>query len=177
MYSIVRSTLLVSALAAGAATIAQAQATQAPPAHIAIINAQKAVADTQEFKKAEAALEAKYKPRQQAIETLQSDLQKIQTQLNSPNLQEDRQSQLNAEGTQKNKELTRLTEDLQTDVNNDRQDILTKEGRQMTDIVSKIAADRGIDIVIDITNTIYFKPALEITADATAAYDKAYPAK
>jgi hypothetical protein len=32
-------------------------------------------------------------------------------------------------------------------------------------------------MVVDISNTVYFKPALEITNDAIAAYDKAYPAK
>jgi hypothetical protein len=31
--------------------------------------------------------------------------------------------------------------------------------------------------VIDVTNTLYFKPTLEITPAATAAYDKVYPAK
>jgi outer membrane protein len=47
----------------------------------------------------------------------------------------------------------------------------------MTEVVKKVAEARGIDIVIDITNTLYFKPALDITAEATAAYDKAYPPK
>jgi hypothetical protein len=32
-------------------------------------------------------------------------------------------------------------------------------------------------VVIDISNTIYFKPALEITNDALAAYNKTYPVK
>jgi hypothetical protein len=31
--------------------------------------------------------------------------------------------------------------------------------------------------VIDTSNTIYFKPALDVSADATVAYDKANPAK
>jgi hypothetical protein len=30
---------------------------------------------------------------------------------------------------------------------------------------------------VDVTNAIYFKPALDITNDAIAAFDKAYPAK
>jgi outer membrane protein len=70
-----------------------------------------------------------------------------------------------------------LSDDLNADVNYERQDILGRAGRQMTDVVKKIAEQRGLDIVIDITNTIYFKPALDITAEATAAYDKAYPPK
>jgi outer membrane protein len=171
----VRSVLLIAAVAALAATTAKAQAI--PPSRVAIINAQKAVADTQEIKKAQAALQAKYQPRQQAIDTLQRDLQNIQQQLNTPNLPADRAAQLKADGTHKQRELQRLGEDLQTDVNNERQDILGRAGRQMTDVVKKLAEARGIDIVIDITNTLYFKPALDLTAEATAAYDRAYPAR
>ena len=156
---------------------AAARAQAIAPAKVAIINAQKAVADTQEIKKAQAGLETKYRPRQQALQNLQNQMQSIQQQLNTPNLAPDRESQLRASGTQKQKELQRLSEDLQSDVNGERQDILTRAGRQMTDVVRKIAEDRGIDVVIDISNTIYFKPALDITAEATAAYDKTYPAK
>ena len=175
MFSKVRSaTLFVLAMTASAALM-PAQAVQ--PAKVAIINAQKAVADTGEIKKAQAALEAKYRPQQQEIEKLQGDLQNIQQQLSAPNIDPNKEAQLRADGTQKQKDLQRLTEDLQSDVNNERQDILGRSGRQMTEVVRKIAEARGLDVVIDITNTIYFKPALDITADATAAYDKAYPVK
>ena len=47
----------------------------------------------------------------------------------------------------------------------------------MQDVVKKMAQERGLDVVIDVSNTIYYKPALEITKEATVAYDKAYPAK
>jgi outer membrane protein len=40
-----------------------------------------------------------------------------------------------------------------------------------------MAEERGYDVVIDMTNTVFAKSTLEITADATAAYNKAYPAK
>jgi outer membrane protein len=148
-----------------------------PPAKVAIINAQKAVADTQEIQKDQAALEAKYRPRQQAVESLQRELQTIQQQAAAPNLAPAREAELQATFTQKQKQLQRLGEDLQSDVNAERQDVLGRAGRQMTEVVKKIAEDRGIDIVIDVTNTLYFKPALDITAVATAAYDKAYPPK
>ncbi len=165
--------MLLAAIAVLPVVRVEAQAI--PPARIAIVNAQKAVADTQEIKKAQADLEAKYRPRQQAIETLQRDLQSIQQQLSAPNITPDREAQLRQSGTEKQKQLQRLGEDLQSDVNNERQDILGRAGRQMADVVKKIAETRGLDIVIDVTNTIYYKPALDITAEATAAYDKAYP--
>jgi outer membrane protein len=175
MFLKVWSVLVMATATALPAAAAQAQAIS--PSKVAIINAQKAVADTQEIKKAQAALQAKYQPRQQAIDTLQRDLQNIQQQLTTPNLAPDRAAQLRADGTHKQRELQRLSEDLQTDVNNERQDILGRAGRQMTDIVKRLAEGRGVDIVIDITNTLYFKPGLDITAEATAAYDRAYPAR
>ena len=153
------------------------QAQIATQAKVAIINAQKAVADTQELKRAQAALESKYRSRQQSIHSLQNELGTIQQQLATPNLPPDRDAQLRASGVTKQKALQRLTEDLQSDVNNERQDVLGRAGRQMTEVVRKIAEERGLDVVIDITNTIYYKPAMEITAEATAAYDKAYPIK
>ncbi len=167
----------ISLLAAAAAFLAgSVQAQTIAPAKIAIINAQKAVGETQEIKKAQAALEAKYRPRQQAIETLQHDLQSLQQQLSVPNLAPDREAQLRQTATEKQKRLQREGEDLQSDVNAERQDILGKAGRQMTEVIRKIAEQRGLDVVIDVTNTLYFRPALDITAEATAGYDKAYPA-
>jgi outer membrane protein len=171
MYLQLRSVSLLLVLAG----LAPAQTPS--PAKVAIINAQKAVADTEEIKKAQTALEAKYRPRQQAIENLQRELQAIQQQAAAPNLAPAREADLQATFTQKQKQLQRLGEDLQADVNAERQDVLGKAGRQMTEIVKKIAEERGLDVVIDVTNTLYYKPTLEITAAATAAYDKAYPLK
>ena len=171
----VRSLALLAASAAFSLGALHAQAVA--PVKIAIINAQKAVADTAEIKKAQATLEAKYKPRTDAINKLQNDLQNIQTQLRAPNLTPDKEAQLNADGTHTQRELQRMNEDLQSDFDHDRQDVLSKTGHQMQEIVRKIAEERGYDVIIDVTNTVYYKPALDITSDATAAYDKAYPAK
>jgi outer membrane protein len=171
MYSQLRSVPLLLVIAG----LALAQTPS--PAKVAIINAQKAVADTEEIKKAQTALEAKYRPRQQAIESLQRELQTIQQQAAAPNLAPAREADLQATFTQKQKQLQRLGEDLQADVNAERQDVLGKAGRQMTEVVKKIAEERGLDVVIDVTNTLYYKPTLEITAAATAAYDKVYPLK
>ncbi len=174
MFSRIRSSVLLCTAAITALTL-HAQSVQ--PAKVAIINFQKAAADTQEIKKAQAALQAKYQPRQQQIDALQRELQNIQQQLNTPNLTPDREAQLRADGTQKQKQAQRLNEDLTADFNAERQDVLGRAGRQMTDIVKKLAEERGFDVVLDVTNTVYAKPALDITPDATAAYDKAYPAK
>src|SRR5215831_11181991 len=122
MGSSLRSILLVVAVTT--IPVAGVKGQAVAPAKVAIVNAQKAVADTQEIKKAQADLEAKYRPRQQSIEALQRDLQSIQQQLGAPNITPDREAQLRQSGTEKQKQLQRQSEDLQSDVNNERQDIL-----------------------------------------------------
>ena len=146
---------------------------------VGVINLQRAVLESAEIKKASTELEAKYKPRQQEMEKVQRDLQNIQQQLqsNAGKLTPQAEADLTAEGQRKQRELQRMNEDLQQDVDRERNEILTKSSQKMQQVVQKIAEEKGLDVVVDVSNTIYFKPALEITSEAIAAYDKAYPAK
>lgn len=149
------------------------------PLKFAVINSQLSVLETAEIKKAQADLEAKYKPSQAQIEKLKKELGDIQTQLQSGQgkLTPQAEQSLQVQGQRKQRDLQRMTEDLQQEVERERNEILQRTGGRMQDVVRKIAEERGYDMVVDTSNTIYFKPALEITKDATAAYDKAYPVK
>jgi outer membrane protein len=146
---------------------------------IGVVNFQKAILDTAEIKKASTDLQNKYKPRQDALEKVQRELTDIQTQLQASQgkLSASGEADLQARGQRKQREAERLNQDLQDDVNNERNVVLQRAGGRMTEIVKKIADEKGLDIVVDVTNAISFKPALEITVEATAAYDKAYPLK
>jgi len=144
-----------------------------------IINTQSALIETAEIKKAQADLEAKFKPRPEQMAKLQKELETIQQQLQTlgDKLTPQAQADLTTQGQRKQRDLQRLTEDMQADVERERTDILTKSGDRMQKIVAKLAEEKGLDLVIDVSNTVYFKPALEITKEATVAYDTAYPVK
>jgi outer membrane protein len=144
---------------------------------LGIINSQKAVLETAEIKKAQSDLEAKFKPRQDQMIKLQKDLQDIQAQLQSGKLNQLGEQELTAQGQKKQRDLKRMDEDLQADVNAERNDILQRTGTRMQDVVKKLAEEKALDVVIDTANTVYFKAALDITADAVTAYNKAYPVK
>ncbi len=144
---------------------------------VAVINTQKAMADTDELKKASAAVEAKYKPRQDELAKIQADLQSIEQQLNSGKLNQNAMAELQAQGTRKQRDAQRISDDLQADFERDRQDILGKASTKMQAIIQKLAEEKGVDVIIDASQTLFFKPALELTTDATAAYNKANPAK
>ena len=165
----VRTSLMLLAFALGA--FAQAK--------VAIINSQLSVVETAEIKKAQAELEAKYKPRQAQMEKLQKEIAGLQGQLQAGQgkLTPQAEQDLNLRGTRLQRELQRVGEDLQADVDKERQEILGRSSERMQEIVKKLAEARGLDVVIDVSNTVYFKPALELTKEATAEYDKAYPAK
>jgi len=146
---------------------------------VAVVSLQRAVLGCAEIKKASAAMEAKYKPRQQEMEKVQRELQGIQQQLqtNAGKLTPGAQADLNAQGQRKERELQRMNDDLQADVTAERNDILGASGGRMRDIVKKLADEKGVDLIVDEQSSLFFKPALDLTADAIAAYDKAYPAK
>jgi outer membrane protein len=146
---------------------------------IAVINVQRAILESGELKKAQNDLQLKYKARQDALEKLQRDLNDIQTQLQASQgkLSAAGEAELQAQGAKKQRDGQRMTEDLQADVERDRNEILQRVGARMTEVVKKLADEKGFDMVVDTTNVIFSKPAMEITNDAIAAYDKAYPAK
>ena len=144
---------------------------------VAVINSQKAVLETAEIKKAQTDLETKFKPRQDKIIQIQKDLQTIQSQLQSGKLNAMGEQELNAEGTKKQRDLQRLQQDLQDDVTLERNDILQRSGARMQEVVKKLAEAKGLDIVVDTTNTVFYKPAFDLTAEAVTAYNLAYPVK
>lgn len=146
-----------------------------PQAKVGIIDINKAVLNTAEIKKAQAELETKFRPRQQAMQRLEQELQKIQADLQSGKLNAQAEADYQVQGQRKQRDLQRMSEDLQADVDRERTDILQRSGQRMNDVVKKLAEEKGLDVVIDVSNTVFFKPALDITADATGAYDKAYP--
>ncbi len=148
-------------------------------AKIAILNTQRALLDTAEIKKAQADLEAKFKPRTDDLKRLDTELADIQNRLSAgagkltPQVEADLQGQ----GQRKQREMQRKQEDLQAEVERDRQEILLKASQRMQEVVKKLSEEKGFDVVIDTSNTVHFKTTLEITAEATTAYDKAHPVK
>jgi len=144
---------------------------------VAVVNSQKAVLETDEIKKAQVDLQTKYKPRQDAMDKLQKDLQDIQNQLQSGKLNQLGEQEMTAQGQKKQRELTRLQQDLQEDVDRDRNDILQRAGTHMQEVVKKLADEKGLDIVVDTSNTVFYKASLDLTTEATTAYNKAYPVK
>ena len=151
--------------------------TAAAQSKVGVINLEKAMLDTDEMKKAVVDLPLKYKPKQDQLEKLQKEMAEIQSQLQSGKLNPAQQGDLEASGARKQRQADRLNQDLQDEVNNDRTAILQRAQTRMYEVVKKLCEEKGIDVLVSSVAAFYFKEAVEITADATAAYNKAYPLK
>ena len=170
-----RSSWCMALAALGAGLVLPARA----PAQVkvGIINMQRAVLGTDEIKKASADMQAKFKPRQDQLDKLQKDMADIQSKLQTQQMPPAAQADLTAEGQRKQREAQRISEDLQADVERERTDILQRASSRMAEVVKKLAEDKGLDVIVDTTTTVFYKPALEVTEEAMAAYNKTYPAK
>jgi len=150
----------------------------AAQAKVAVINLQKAVLESAEIKAASAAMEARFKPRVTQIEQLDKEIAAIaqNLQTNAGKLTAQAETDLNAQGQRKQRDVQRLRDDMQADVDRDRNEILQRSALKMTDVLKKLAEEKGYDIVVDAPYAPYFKATLDITGDLIAAFDKAYPA-
>jgi outer membrane protein len=162
-------TLLALAVATAGLSAAQAK--------IGVVNTQRAIAGTAEIKKAIVDVTTKYKPRQEEIAKLQADLQGIQQQIQSGKLSQSAEQQLRSEGQFKERQLQRKDQDFRDDFDRERQDIINGAAQRMQQIIQKLADERGLDIVVDSANTLFFKSGLDLTDAVIADYDKAYPVK
>jgi outer membrane protein len=174
MQTMFRSSLALAVCAAGLFSVPSAMA----QTKVGVVSLQKAILDTAEIKKASNDMQARYKKRQDDLDKANRELSDIQTQLQAAQgkLSAAGEADLTARGQRKEREVKRLDEDLRADVERDRNDVLARAQTRMLDIVKKVSDEKGLDCVIEASAVITFKPALDITTDVVAAYDKAHPA-
>jgi outer membrane protein len=146
---------------------------------VGVINMQKAIFETAEIKKANDDMQATFKPRTDKITQLQTEGQALADQLQKggDKLSPQQQTDLQYSIQKKQRDLKNMQDDLQADAEAFRNEILQKTSQKMADVVKKLADEKGIDLVVEGSTTLYFRPSLDLTVDATAAYDKAYPVK
>ncbi len=141
---------------------------------VAVIDFQGALLDTADMKKQSAELESKYQGRQDEIAGLSAELAEIQTKLQTAQGAE--ASQLQADGQRKQRTAQRLSEDLQSDVEFDRQNILSAASARMRDVVRELRMEKQLDLIVDAGGVLAHNALIDLTAEATQAYDAKHPA-
>ena len=185
MRSFVPSAVVVCAAGFIGALISVSPAMAQAPAgstKIAVVNFQNAVLSTAEIQKALRDLQAKFKPRQDALQKGQQELSDIQTQLQASQgkLSQAGEADLTARGQHMGDLrdiVQRLNDDLTADVEADRDEAVRKASTRMQELLKKVAEEKGLDLILDSAAAPFVKAGIDITDQVVAAYDKAYPVK
>lgn len=165
---------LLSAVVMCAAALASTASAQSK---IAVCNFQKALLDTEEAKKANQDLQAEFKPQQDQIDQLQRKLQDDQTMLQNSQgkLSAQKEAELSGDIQIEQHRLSNMQQDLQDDLQRRQNELVQRMGTRMTEVVSKLRDEKALDAILDTAAAIAYSKTLDVTAEATAAYNKAYP--
>ncbi|HKD81437.1 MAG TPA: OmpH family outer membrane protein [Candidatus Angelobacter sp.] len=172
---------LALTLGAPASSVAQAAAASPAGNKIAIVNIQQAIANTNEGKKETDALEQKFSTRQAALKAQNDEVEGLKKQLETQGAKlsdEERNNRIKV-ATDKQKAFQRNYEDFQNEVQQSEQEILSRLGKKMLDVMEKYAKENGYAMVLDVSNpqtpVLYASPATDITKELVEAYNTASP--
>lgn len=152
----------------------------AVPTKIGIINVGVALQSTKDGQKAGAALETKYKPRQDALAKRQSEIQAWSEQLRkgAATMSEAAQKELKDKIDAATKNLNRDIEDFQAETAGDQEKISQELGEKLMQIVVKYGTDNGFAAILNVSeqnsNVLWFSSAVEVTPEIVRLYDEKY---
>jgi outer membrane protein len=163
----------------GVAAVANAQT--AAPSKVAIIHVQNAILATKDGQKAQSELGAKFNPRKQTLEKLQTDIAAMQDQLSkgSATMSEDAKAKLmkNIDDTKKRGQ--RDAEDFDAEVQQEEGKIMNQIGTKLMDVIIKYCTSHGYSMVVDVSNpqtpVLWADPGIDITNEIVKLYDEAHP--
>ena len=151
------------------------------PVKIATIFAQNAIVATQEGQKASAALTARFAPRKDAFERKKAELQTLRDQLKKglATMNADQKARLNQAIDDKTKEMQRMGEDSQADLEQEEGNMLQELGDKLLAVIRDYAARNGYAVVIDVSvaggPVTWASPSIDITNEIVKLYDQAHP--
>lgn len=178
----VLSLTLILVLGISAARAQSPAAAAASGNKVGIVSIQDAIANTNEGKKELDALQAKYAPRQAALQSQNDELENVKKQLQaqSDKLSDEERNSRVRTATEKQKTLQRNAEDFQNEVQTAEQEILNRLGKKMLDVMEKYARENGYAVVMDVSNpqtpVLYANPQTNITKNLIDAYNAQSPA-
>ena len=145
--------LTVSALAQNG-TAAAAPASTTGTTKIGIINIQEAILATNEGKRDFTALQKKFEPKQTELNSLNKEIENLQTQLKAQGdkLNEEARQNLVKNIETKQKTLQRQAEDAQSDFQSQQGEIANRIGGKIMEFIDKYAKQNGYTVIIDVSS-------------------------
>lgn len=152
------------------------------PGKVGVINIQRAIAGTKDGQKAAAEIQSRFSPKKKELDDRQAEVARLQDQLGKGGntLSDDARQKLMREIDQKNKSITRDTEDARADLDQAEQKVMSELGGRIQAVIDKYAKDSGYTLILDIsspqTPVVFASSTIDITKDIIDMYDKNAPA-
>ncbi len=150
---------------------------------IGVINIRQAIVTTAEGKQASAQLQTQFNPQQTDLESMQKQIQDLQSRLNNGarTLSDEEKTRLQRQGELLAREFQRKQDDLNEEVTAAQGDIVDSIGRKMIDVVDRYSRENGFVVVLDSSAqgspVVYGASQADITQEIIRLYDQAYPLK
>jgi outer membrane protein len=173
--------LALLSLAISGKVFAQAVPVGSLPTKVAVVAIQDAIANTNEGKREFNALQTRFAPQMAAFKAQNDEVEGLQKQLqtDSAKLSQDEQFKRAATISGKQRELQRAYEGVQNEAQQAEQEVMSRLGKKMLDVLDKFARSHGFTMVMDVsspqTPVLWVHPSTEITKELVAAYDAATP--
>jgi outer membrane protein len=180
------TTAAIAALALSAGAFAQAPATAATNAapaptfgagKIGVINIQAAIAATNEGRRDFDALQKKFEPKQTELKTLSDEVEGLKKQLaaQGDKLNDDEKNTRVRTIDSKSKDLQRRYEDAQNDFQQEEQQLASRIGNKMMEVLAKYATQNNLSMVIDFNQQqspiLWASEQVNITQAVVEAYN------
>jgi outer membrane protein len=179
----IMAALAMFCLAPAQSVRAQAAASAAAPAKIAVMNVRNAIVATAEGKQAQAQLQSQFAPKQNELQGLQKQIEDLQRRMSegARTLSDDEKAKMQREGELLSRRMQRNNDDLNEELNAAQGEIVDGIGRKMLEVLDRYARENGYTVVLDTSAqgspVIYGSSQYDITQDIVRLYDQAYPVK
>jgi Skp family chaperone for outer membrane proteins len=163
---------------AASTAIVGAQEAQTAGTKFAFVNTLAILQGTAEGRQELQKIEAFKNEKQQAIQTQSEDLQALRQQYDSQSrmLNPDTAAEMEREIANKDRQLRRLQEDAEVDLNRRQSELLTLMSEKIQTLIGEYAEENGIGVVfLQNPSLPYFSPSLDITAEIIKIYDEKNP--
>jgi outer membrane protein len=148
---------------------------------IAAVNLRAAIANTAEGKQAAAQLEAQFAERRKELEDLNKKISDLQQKLSAGDkvLGDEEKQKIQVDGPKLTRQLDRRQQDFQEDLSDAQNEVVSRIGQRMVQVIGKYAPSNGYVAVLDDSGqaTPVMYAATDITQDVIKLYDQTYPAK
>ena len=173
------SPLFLAALMLPAAALAQAAPAAPSGTKVGIINMQTAIVATNEGQRDFEALAKKFEPKRTELKGISDDLDSMKKQLDTQGskLNEETHSDLVKKIEAKQKTLTRASEDAQSELQAQQNEIAQKIVQKMGPVIGKYAKDNSLGMILDATRAwpdgelIWANDTVDLTKAIVDAYN------